>query len=129
VKDTSFKSAFSSFEAPLSTLVLSAPDSHDKEGALPIWKRAYAKWPDLPHFVGVDRIGMLKGKTTWIGFCRCNNCRKNFTVRLSSIFEDVTLSFTCGRKPCTCFARARKASAASPGASAQKESAAPIRHP
>src|SRR5215212_12027814 len=35
-----------------------------------------------------DRIGRLTGKTTRVGLRKCYSCRKPFTVRIGSIFED-----------------------------------------
>jgi transposase-like protein len=50
-------------------------------------------WPDgptCPHCGNVDqaRIGRLTGKTTRPGLRKCYACRKQFTVRIGTIFED-----------------------------------------
>lgn len=49
-------------------------------------------WPDgpvCPHCAATgDKIGRLNGKTTRIGLRKCYACRKPFTVRIGSIFED-----------------------------------------
>jgi hypothetical protein len=45
-----------------------------------------------------ERIGRLQGKTTRPGLRKCYACRKPFTVRIGSIFEDSHLplaSVTC----------------------------------
>jgi len=59
-------------------------------------KAAYAYveariWPDgrvCPHCGVVDRSGSLKGKSTRIGVYKCYACRKPFTVKIGTIFED-----------------------------------------
>ena len=71
--------------------VLSAPHFHDEEAAF-----AYVEshlWPDgptCPHCGNADekRIGRLIGKTSRPGLRKCYACRKTFTVRIGSIFED-----------------------------------------
>src|SRR5258708_30386810 len=49
-------------------------------------------WPDgpvCPHCQATgDKIGRLTGKTTRAGLRKCYACRKPFTVRMGSIFED-----------------------------------------
>src|SRR5215208_2309767 len=59
-------------------------------------KAAYAYieakiWPNgrvCPHCGVVDRSGALKGKSTRIGVYKCYACRKPFTVKIGTIFED-----------------------------------------
>jgi len=59
-------------------------------------KAAYAYveariWPQgrvCPHCGVVDRSGPLKGKSTRIGVYKCYACRKPFTVKVGTIFED-----------------------------------------
>src|SRR6476619_1106893 len=59
-------------------------------------KAAYAYveamiWPAgrvCPHCGVVDRSGALKGKSTRIGAYKCYDCRKPFTVKVGTIFED-----------------------------------------
>jgi len=41
-----------------------------------------------PHCGVVDRSGALKGKSTRIGTYKCYACRKPFTVKIGTIFED-----------------------------------------
>lgn len=68
---------------------LSAPHFHNEEAA---YEYVEARlWPNgavCPHCGGVDRIGKLKGKTTRVGLWKCYQCRKPFTVKIGTIFED-----------------------------------------
>jgi transposase-like protein len=71
--------------------VLVAPHFHDEDAAF-----AYVEahlWPNgpvCPHCGNADgtRIGHLNGKSSRPGLRKCYACRKAFTVRISSIFED-----------------------------------------
>jgi transposase-like protein len=50
----------------------------------------WPKGPTCPHCGNADvkRIGRLQGETTRAGLRKCYACRKPFTVRIGSIFED-----------------------------------------
>ena len=71
--------------------VLSAPHFHNEEAAF-----AYVEghlWPEgpvCPHCGNCEdkQIGRLTGKTSRPGLRKCYACRKTFTVRIGSIFED-----------------------------------------
>jgi transposase-like protein len=71
--------------------VLTAPHFHNEEAAF-----AYVEahlWPEgpvCPHCGNCEdkRIGRLTGKTSRPGLRKCYACRKTFTVRIGSIFED-----------------------------------------
>ncbi len=71
--------------------ILTAPHFHNEEAAF-----AYVEahlWPEgpiCPHCGNCDgkRIGRLTGKTSRPGLRKCYACRKTFTVRIGSIFED-----------------------------------------
>jgi transposase-like protein len=70
--------------------VLSDPRFHNEEAAF-----AYVEaelWPNgpvCPHCQATgDKIGRLNGKTTRPGLRKCYECRKPFTVRMGTIFED-----------------------------------------
>src|SRR5215208_6110152 len=68
--------------------VLSAPRFHNEEAACEFIEEWL--WPDgpvCPHCGNVDaaRIGRIKGR---VGLRKCYACRKTFTVRIGSIFED-----------------------------------------
>ena len=48
-------------------------------------------WPDgpvCPRCQSSDRIGRLKGTSTRIHTYKCYHCRKPFTVKIGTIFED-----------------------------------------
>jgi transposase-like protein len=48
-------------------------------------------WPNgpvCPHCGETARIGRLNGKTTRPGLCKCYACKKPFTVRMGTLFED-----------------------------------------
>lgn len=71
--------------------VLNSDRFHNEEAAF-----AYVEaelWPNgpvCPHCGNADakRIGRLTGKTTRAGLRKCYACRKPFTVRIGTIFED-----------------------------------------
>lgn len=68
---------------------LSAPHFHNEEAAY-----AYVEarlWPQgavCPHCGGVERISKMGGKSTRVGTYKCYQCRKPFTVKIGTIFED-----------------------------------------
>ena len=71
--------------------ILAAPHFHNEEAAF-----AYVEahlWPEgpiCPHCGNCDdkQIGRLTGKSSRPGLRKCYACRKTFTVRIGSIFED-----------------------------------------
>jgi transposase-like protein len=69
--------------------IFSDPIFHNEEAA---YKFIESKlWPDGPiclHCGNKERIGKLKGKTYRIGLYKCYACRKPFTVKVGTIFED-----------------------------------------
>lgn len=76
--------------------VLSDARFHNEEAAF-----AYVEaelWPNgpvCPHCQNVGdeaKIGKLQGKTTRVGLYKCYGCRKPFTVRIGTIFEDSHLA-------------------------------------
>lgn len=47
-------------------------------------------WPDgpqCPHCGVIDQAGKLKGKSTRVGLWKCYACRKQFTVKVGTVFE------------------------------------------
>jgi len=68
---------------------LSAPHFHSEEAAYAyVEARLWPTGPVCPHCGGVERVGKLKGKTTRPGLWKCYQCRKPFTVKIGTIFED-----------------------------------------
>ena len=68
---------------------LSSPHFHDEEKAYEyVETRLWAQGAVCPHCGGMDRVGKLKGKTTRTGLWKCYECRKPFTVKIGTIFED-----------------------------------------
>lgn len=70
--------------------VLSAPQFHSEEAAFAyVEERLWPNGPVCPHCEATgDKIGRLAGKTTRPGLRKCYACRKPFTVRIGTIFED-----------------------------------------
>lgn len=70
--------------------VLSALHFHCEEAAFEyVEERLWPNGPVCPHCAATgEKIGRLRGKTTRPGLRKCYACRKPFTVRIGSIFED-----------------------------------------
>lgn len=70
---------------------LNAPQFHSEEAAFEYLEaHLWPHGPVCPHCGNTDaaRIGKLQGKTTRPGLRKCYACRKPFTVRIGTIFED-----------------------------------------
>lgn len=68
---------------------ISSPHFHDEEKAYEyVEARLWPNGPVCSHCGGVERVGKLKGKTTRAGLWKCYQCRKPFTVKIGTIFED-----------------------------------------
>jgi transposase-like protein len=69
--------------------MLSAKHFHDEADA---YKFVEARvWPDgpvCPRCGSLDRISLMRGKSTRTGVYKCYSCRKPFTVKIGTIFED-----------------------------------------
>ena len=71
------------------TVNLTNPIFHNEDAA-----RAHlesVRWPNgpvCPHCGEIDNAYKLAGKTTRKGLYKCAGCRKTFTVKMQSIFED-----------------------------------------
>ena len=50
--------------------------------------RLWPNGPVCPHCGGVDRLSKMRGKSTRIGTYKCYQCRKQFTVKVGTVFED-----------------------------------------
>jgi transposase-like protein len=70
--------------------VLSAPHFHNEEAAYAyVEARLWPAGPVCPHCgASGDKIGRLGGKSTRPGLRKCYACRKPFTVKIGTIFED-----------------------------------------
>jgi transposase-like protein len=71
--------------------VLTAPHFHNEEAAFAyVEAHLWPEGPTCPHCGNVDQkaIGRLNGKSSRPGLRKCYACRKTFTVRIGSIFED-----------------------------------------
>jgi transposase-like protein len=71
--------------------VLSDARFHNEEAAFAyVEAELWANGPVCPHCENADasKIGRLQGKTTRVGLRKCYACRKPFTVRIGTIFED-----------------------------------------
>ena len=72
--------------------VLSAPHFQDENAAFDyVEAHLWPRGPVCPHCGERKAIGRLSGKTTRAGLRKCYACRKPFTVRIGSIFEDSKL--------------------------------------
>lgn len=69
--------------------VLSQPQFHNEEAAYAyVEARIWPEGPVCPHCGGVERISKMLGKSTRVGAYKCYQCRKPFTVKIGTIFED-----------------------------------------
>jgi transposase-like protein len=68
---------------------LSAPHFHDEAAAFSfVESRVWPNGPACPRCGVMERIGKLQGKSTRFGVYKCYECRKPFTVRIGTVFED-----------------------------------------
>lgn len=68
--------------------VLSRPYFHDEAAAFE--KLEAIVWPNgpvCPHCGGIEKIYAIGGKTARAGLKKCGQCRKQFTVRVGTVFE------------------------------------------
>ena len=69
--------------------VLTAPQFLTEEAAFTyVEARLWPDGPVCPHCGETERIGRLNGKTTRLGLHKCYSCKKPFTVRMGTVFED-----------------------------------------
>src|ERR1700730_448325 len=50
--------------------------------------RLWPNGPICPRCGGTDRISKMRGKSTRVGVYKCYQCRKQFTVKVGTVFED-----------------------------------------
>jgi transposase-like protein len=69
--------------------VLNEPHFHDEHAAIARLERIL--WPNgpvCPHCGNTDKIYAIKGKSARPGLKTCGACRKQFTVKVATLFED-----------------------------------------
>jgi transposase-like protein len=67
---------------------LNAKHFHNEEAAYAFLEDLiWPKGPVCPHCGGVERISKMQGKSTRIGTYKCYQCRKQFTVKVGTVFE------------------------------------------
>jgi len=67
---------------------LSAAHFHDEAAAYAyVEARVWPNGPVCPHCGGVERLSKMNGKSTRIGTYKCYQCRKQFTVKVGTVFE------------------------------------------
>jgi len=72
---------------------LSASHFHNEEAAYAyVEARLWPNGPVCPHCGGVERISKMQGESTRVGAYKCYQCRKPFTVKIGTIFEDSKVS-------------------------------------
>lgn len=68
---------------------LSASHFHDEQAAIDyVEERVWEEGRVCPHCGVVGESGKLQGKSTRLGVWKCYACRKPFTVKIGTIFED-----------------------------------------
>src|SRR5437016_6173488 len=78
-----------SLENVMAESILNAPQFHSEEAAYKfVEDRVWPRGPVCPHCGGTERNSPLNGKSTRIGVYKCYDCRKPFTVKVGTIFED-----------------------------------------
>src|SRR5580698_8428428 len=78
-------------DSAMAKSVLNAPHFQNEAAAFAhVEAMLWPNGPVCPHCrnTNQERIGRLKGKTTRMGLCKCYVCKKPFTVRMGTIFED-----------------------------------------
>ena len=69
--------------------VFAAPHFNDEAAAYAyVEARLWANGRNCPHCGVIGKSGALTGKTDRIGLYKCYACRKKFTVKVGTIFED-----------------------------------------
>ncbi len=68
--------------------ILSRQHFHSEQAAFKFLEDLlWADGPECPHCGTVDHASKLKGKATRIGLWKCYACRKQFTVKVGTVFE------------------------------------------
>jgi transposase-like protein len=73
----------------MASSILSAKVLQDEAAAIAwVEARVWPEGPVCPHCSGTERISKMGGKATRIGLWKCYQCRKQFTVKVGTVFED-----------------------------------------
>jgi transposase-like protein len=73
----------------MSKSILEAKALQDEAAAIAwVETRVWPNGPVCPHCGAMDRISKMAGKATRIGLWKCYHCRKQFTVKVGTVFED-----------------------------------------
>jgi transposase-like protein len=73
----------------VSKSIFSAPQFNDEAAAYAyVESKLWADGRVCPHCGVIEKSGALKGKTDRIGLYKCYACRKKFTVKIGTVFED-----------------------------------------
>jgi transposase-like protein len=73
----------------MNTPIINSPHYHNEQAAYDFIEDAlWPQGPVCPHCGGRERISKMQGKATRIGLYKCYVCRKQFTVKIGTIFED-----------------------------------------
>jgi transposase-like protein len=73
----------------MSQSIISSPHFHNEEAAYAfVEARIWPEGPVCPKCGSKDRISKMGGKSTRIGTYKCYVCRKPFTVKMGTVFED-----------------------------------------
>jgi transposase-like protein len=70
------------------SIISSAPFQTEKEAYAFVESQIWPNGPVCPHCGSKERIGRMGGRATRIGLYKCYVCRKQFTVKIGTIFED-----------------------------------------
>ena len=96
----------------MSKSIFSAPHFNDEAAAYAfVEAKLWANGRVCPHCGVVDQSGALKGKSNRIGLYKCYACRKPFTVKVGTIFEDSHIPMRDWLTAIHLIARPRRASA------------------
>lgn len=80
---------FNKGDKATSQSVLTIPRLQNEEAAYAyVEALLWPKGPVCPHCGSIERISKMKGNATRIGLYKCYVCRKQFTVKIGTIFED-----------------------------------------
>src|SRR5208283_5160483 len=70
------------------SIISSAPFQTEKEAYAFVESKIWPNGPVCPHCGSKERTGKMNGRATRIGLYKCYVCRKQFTVKIGTIFED-----------------------------------------